>query len=115
MSTDTLTRRETTTHDPDDTWVCAACATPVSWPHAAFGIAGGPVEQTFANPAGFVFVVVTVDQTANLVLVGEESSDFSWFPGTTWRTVCCGGCGQHLGWRFTGDCVFWALIRTRIV
>jgi hypothetical protein len=28
--------------------------------------------------------------------------EFSWFSGTLWRLVLCGGCYTHLGWEFTG-------------
>ena len=44
---------------------------------------------------------------------GVATSEFSWFPGYSWRYALCGGCGVQLGWTYRGEAspdVFWGLL-----
>uniref|UniRef100_A0A7S4UPL4 Protein cereblon n=1 Tax=Guillardia theta TaxID=55529 RepID=A0A7S4UPL4_GUITH len=78
--------------------------------------AEGPVS-VYVNPAGVVHSTVTFYAARNLRLIGERSTQHSWFPGYAWRIAVCANCGTHMGWRFS--CVkedsiprsFWGLCR----
>ena len=37
---------------------------------------------------------------SRLVMTGEPTDDYSWFPGYSWTIACCSSCGQHIGWIF---------------
>jgi len=95
-------------------WRCAACGAEVSDPDQVVSVDGGPAEQTFANPAGYLFTLVTVRTVRNVSLIGPPQHEFSWFSGRSWRVATCRGCGTHLGWSFQGQDRFVGLIRTRL-
>jgi len=57
-----------------------------------------PVEK-LKNPAGVEFSVITF-KTGGCKGVGDWTSDYTWYPGYSWRVCVCPQCGQHLGWMF---------------
>ena len=83
-------------------------------------VAGQAARGCYTNPAGIVWEVVTLSRARNLQVEGPSVPAFSWFPGYRWRLALCGGCGEHLGWRY--DAVnatisppgFWGLIPQRL-
>jgi hypothetical protein len=46
--------------------------------------------------------------------VGAATEEHTWFAGCRWRVAACGGCGEHLGWAFTGVDSFFGLILARL-
>lgn len=52
--------------------------------------------------AGFIHETHTITDTLpDVVLVnGLLTTEFSWFPGYSWRYVHCGQCNNHLGWKY---------------
>jgi hypothetical protein len=64
--------------------------------------AEGPVSA-FVNPGGVVHETATYFKAKHIVLIGDPSSEHSWFPGYTWTIGICGQCGSHLGWRFDAE------------
>jgi len=70
----------------------------------------GSHRHTFFNPAGIVFELGCFGEANGVSIVGESSSEFSWFSGYVWRVAVCARCGTHLGWRFAGARTFYGLI-----
>ena len=81
-------------------WVCATCEEQVADPEAALSIGGRPAVSRFANPAGYVWEIVTVSEARSLVVASTPQTAFSWFAGYAWRIVVCARCHTHLGWRY---------------
>ena len=46
---------------------------------------------------------------------GPATDEHSWFAGYRWRFVHCRNCGVQLGWQFTGERDFYALILEQLV
>ncbi|XP_028402177.1 uncharacterized protein LOC114525155 [Dendronephthya gigantea] len=60
----------------------------------------GTLVQTFKNPEGINFDVITVSK-ASIQEHGDAHEKFSWFPGYAWKLAGCPRCRAHLGWTFT--------------
>ena len=61
---------------------------------------GGTLVQTFRNPQGMIFDLITVSK-ANIQEVGEAFKEHSWFPSYAWKMAGCPRCQAQLGWTFT--------------
>ena len=57
-------------------------------------------QHVFANPHGYVYQIGCFSQAPGCIIIGEETSHFSWFPGYSWRIALCGRCLALLGWAF---------------
>ena len=94
---------------------CAACGHPITHDDARTEVAGSH-EHTFFNPHGVLFRIGCFREAPGARLVGERTTDFTWFAGHTWQIALCGQCGQHLGWRFeAANACFHGLIQDRLV
>lgn len=96
---------------------CRACGTPIASERDVFGVGGASPVQTFVNPAGFVWEILTLRAAPGAIVHGRPTSDFTWFAGTTWRFAACSGCGGHLGWFYEGarePTSFYGLVRDRL-
>ena len=51
----------------------------------------GP-QGAFVNPGGHVHETLTLHKAKNLRLIGDPSTQYSWFPGYAWTIVECSGC-----------------------
>ncbi len=72
-------------------------------------------QHVFANPHGYIFQIGCFAQAPGCVAVGQESSQFSWFPGSTWRIALCGQCLTLLGWAFrSNESLFFGLILDKL-
>lgn len=105
--------------EPDEeVWLCRRCRAEISAPSAVCSVGGAPAVQAFANPAGFVYEVVTVAHAVGAQPVGAPETHFTWFDGYAWQVAACAACGLHLGWLWTGagpPTRFFGLIRDRLV
>lgn len=108
---------ETTTRDEtkdDRAIVCLACGHEITRAEAAFSVAGSHTH-TFMNPGGHVFEIACYREAPGAAVLGKPSSEWSWFPGSTWQVCLCGECGHHLGWKFRGpEYSHFGLIRDRV-
>lgn len=94
---------------------CATCGHDLAEPNDRIEV-GGSFAHVFMNPAGLVFEISLYARARGVVARGERSSDWSWFPGTSWTVGLCGECAAHLGWIFDGASTsFVGLIADRIV
>jgi hypothetical protein len=102
-------------NDPERVVRCATCDHEVARFDDRFA-QDGRAEHVFTNPGGYTFVIGCWRQAAGCVGIGEESTEWSWFPGCAWRVAVCRKCTAQLGWLFRGDDVTFAgLILNRIV
>lgn len=93
---------------------CRNCTRQITYAKELFAIDGSHTH-TFFNPAGIVFEIVCFAAAPGCSVEGEASSNFTWFPGYTWRVAFCGGCFTHLGWFFeSGDSSFFGLILNKL-
>ncbi len=96
---------------------CGACALPIASERDVICVGSASPVQTFANPAGFVWEILTLRQAPGALVHGRPTSDFTWFAGTTWRLAACSSCGRHLGWHYEGEReprAFYGFIRDRL-
>lgn len=99
----------------DDAVYCAQCGALVTRGRWRLSIDGH--EHVFFNPAGIVFRILCFRDAPGVGIRGAPSDDFTWFAGYRWEIGFCAGCGQHLGWRFTGDeepSLFFGLIKGKL-
>ena len=67
------------------------------------------------NPSGFTFEFGCYATAPGCSTRGEATIEHTWFPGYSWKLALCRNCGEHLGWLFTGDALFYGLIQDRLV
>lgn len=93
---------------------CRRCDHGVAPPSARVARAGAHVH-TRINPGGWVHSFGCFAEAPGCVPVGPATTEHTWFAGYAWRVALCGGCGEHLGWRFEGaGDAFWGLILERL-
>lgn len=93
---------------------CAACSEEITSDSHRRHV-DGKFEHCFANPAGLLYCIGCFGEAPGCVPHGEETDEFTWFPGYAWQLALCSGCGSHLGWRYwsEGDS-FYGLILDRL-
>jgi len=87
---------------PKHSITCAACGHVVTDERFRTEI-DGDFEHMFTNPHGYLFRIGLFSNAPGVIPAGMWIEEFSWFPGTLWRFVVCGGCYSHLGWEYTGS------------
>jgi hypothetical protein len=75
----------------------------------------GNHAHTRTNPSGIRFTFGCFRNAPGCSCSGAPTGEHTWFAGCRWRIACCGGCGEHLGWAFTGAESFYGLILARLV
>ncbi len=97
-------------------YLCGACALLITWPTAIIKYEGCH-EHFFTNPAGLAFRLTSFSEVEGCVVVGEETGEFTFFPGFLWSIALCRGCSTHLGWRYRAPerTTFYGLILDRLV
>ena len=93
---------------------CARCGRALTGRNTATERAGAHAH-TFTNPQGVTFDIGCFTEAPGAVAMGTPTEAHTWFSGHRWRAAVCGGCRQHVGWRFDGATgAFWALIIDRL-
>lgn len=98
---------------------CKRCGTLLSHRKHVFSMSEEGSVGTFVNPGGYIHQIVTLYHISRARLIGNPSTEDSWFPGYSWTITNC-MCHAHIGWRFTADKsdlvprVFWGLRRNAI-
>jgi len=93
---------------------CRFCRHGITATNAAMSVNGGQVHVR-TNPAGLTFEFGCFSRAPGCAATGPPTSEHTWFPGHAWQIAVCGGCGEHLGWRFRGEPGFFGLILNRLV
>lgn len=71
--------------------------------------------HTFTNPAGFVYTVSCYRTAPGCLTISDKTDEFSWFPGYEWQIALCNSCQEQLGWLFSNENQFYALIANRLI
>ena len=94
---------------------CKRCGFAITTRRARVEI-GGAHQHDFMNPAGMAFRIGCFSAARGCCDVGEESTEWAWFPGHAWRIALCASCFAHLGWSFRGAAsTFYGLITDKLV
>ena len=100
--------------EPDRAILCGSCGAEITSDEHRIDV-DGKFEHTFANPAGILYTIGCFDEAPGCGAFGEETDEFTWFPGYTWQIVLCRDCSSHLGWRYwSSDREFYGLILARL-
>ncbi len=101
--------------DEGEFLLCANCLNMIT-PRQTAMVVNGFHQHTFANPSGMIYTIGCFRAAPGCAVVGEPSSEFSWFSGFMWRVVACAACQCHLGWRFSSTTAsFYGLILDNLV
>jgi hypothetical protein len=85
--------------DSEEAIRCKTCGRTVTTKRQKI-VVGSSHSHTFFNPAGIVFELACFRRAPGCHVVGESTSEFTWFAGHVWRFALCSGCNSHLGWYF---------------
>jgi hypothetical protein len=99
---------------PDRPLRCRVCGRLITTEAERCSI-GGAHEHLRTNPAGYRYHFGCFRTAPGCGRVGARSAEHTWFAGCEWRVAICGGCGEHLGWEFSGAAAFFGLILERLV
>jgi hypothetical protein len=97
------------TRDRPGVMLCARCGAVITDVTARVTMHGAHYHRV-SNPAGLAFEVGCYRDACGLRAIGEPTHDHTWFEGYAWQVVNCTHCQSHLGWRFVGGHIFYALI-----
>lgn len=99
---------------------CRNCGEEISKQEDIFSMSREGPQGAYVNPGGYVHETLTLYKAKNLTLVGDSSTEYSWFPGYAWTICQCRYCDSHMGWKFTASSSklaprkFWGLSRRSI-
>ena len=80
---------------------CRRCNSEIGAQKDIFSMSTEGPQNAYVNTGGYVHNTLTLKTAKGLRLVGEPSTEFSWFPGYAWTIAQCGNCDTHIGWKFT--------------
>ncbi|MCP4219275.1 MAG: hypothetical protein GY765_31870 [bacterium] len=90
--------------------VCKKCNHVITSADKGIEIAGLRIH-VFRNPVGVVYRIGCFSASEGCLVMGDPTSEFTWFPGYRWSYAVCMGCMQHLGWFYqASDSHFYGLI-----
>ena len=103
----------------ENVYKCAVCQTKITKDKYLCAVNSDSPFQSFMNPGGFYFDVITFLECESIIDVPGASFEHTWFHGYAWRIIGCAKCSQHLGWSFESAAKkpprFYGLIRDRLV
>ena len=94
--------------------VCKKCGHVITSDSERISINGQHVH-TRMNPAGIEYTFACFREAPGCRQEGTPSYEHAWFSGYNWQITVCAGCGEHLGWLFRHQDVFYGLIKDRLV
>lgn len=76
----------------------------------------GNHHHTFTNPNGIIYEIVCYRSAEGCDFVGNETLEWSWFQGYSWKVAVCKNCLIHIGWYFaSAKDAFTGLINNRLL
>jgi hypothetical protein len=101
--------------DPERRLLCATCKHPVTQHDQRITVQGGH-EHRFTNPHGITYQIGCFRKASGCAVLGDATTEFTWFRGFAWRIAICANCQAHLGWRFeSASEYFHGLIVDRLI
>ncbi|GJM05733.1 MAG: hypothetical protein DHS20C09_17290 [marine bacterium B5-7] len=92
---------------------CNFCSNFITALDAAIAINDAHMH-TFSNPAGYTYTVHCFRAAPGCLTLGECTAEHTWFSGYEWQIAVCHSCKEQLGWLFSKDQQFYALIADRL-
>jgi len=93
--------------------ICRACSSVITNRADRIEIQGSHAHRR-TNPGGFSYDFGCFSDAPGCAVAGNMSREHTWFAGHAWQVATCAGCGEHLGWLFTGAASFFGLILARL-
>jgi hypothetical protein len=93
---------------------CRSCHEVVTDKQQAIKQNGSHVHHG-TNPGGYEFDFACYEEAPGCSEVGPSSYAHSWFQAYSWQIAICAACGEHLGWRFSGETRFYGLILDKLL
>ena len=78
-------------------------------------VINGQHIHTCMNPGGYEYTFGCYLQAPGCLAVGGATFDHTWFANYNWRIAICSGCHEHMGWLFSNEEHFFALIQEKLV
>lgn len=76
----------------------------------------GKFSHSFTNPSGYLFEIGCFSEAEGGFALGDDTREFTWFPGFSWQYSVCISCGTHLGWFYSNPSEsFWGLILEKLI
>jgi len=98
----------------DEALLCLSCLNQITRRDHAVRV-NGSHTHTFFNPQGIVFELGCFRKASGCLVMGEPTSEFTWFADSVWRFTLCRKCGIHLGWHYElRESEFYGLILARL-
>jgi len=96
--------------------LCKRCEHRITKPDYRIGFQGVNYH-TFLNPSGKVFHIGCFSKAEGCMVLGEASSEWTWFQGFQWQVALCRECLTHLGWFYASESesAFFGLILDTLV
>ncbi len=92
---------------------CIFCDNYVTDLNAAISI-NGEHTHTFSNPAGYTYTINCFQSAPGCLTIEDSTDEHSWFNGYEWQVAVCHSCKEQLGWLFSNNHQFYALITDRL-
>ena len=99
---------------PQQRFCCAVCGAYVSDERFKIAVNGQHIH-TRTNPQNQTFSFGCFSVVQGGRASGSATDEHSWFNGYRWRFAHCKNCSAQLGWQFTGEQVFYALVLEQLV
>ncbi len=92
---------------------CNSCKNYITELNSAIVI-NGEHTHIFSNPAGYTYTINCFQSAPGCLTIGNSADEHTWFNGYAWQIAVCHSCKEHLGWLFSNDHQFYALIADRL-
>lgn len=92
---------------------CKHCKNYITNTDEAIAIEGAHLH-TFSNPAGFEYTINCYRIAPGCLVSGEPANEYTWFKNYDWQLAFCNACSEQLGWLFSNEEQFYALIADRL-
>lgn len=95
---------------------CRDCGQIITHERERIEIAGSHMHS-FINPHGHRYRIGCFRQAPGCLEIGEDTEEYTWFIGYSWKIVLCSSCYRHLGWVFSSvkDGCFFGLVLTNLL
>ena len=101
--------------DPGEILNCARCGNRVTARGFETSVNGSHVHSCI-NPAEITYRIGCFSGAWGCKLLGQDSIEYTWFRGYTWRIGNCSACSEHLGWAFSAATDrFYGLILEKLI
>lgn len=99
--------------DNGTAYCCTVCAAEITSGRFITTV-NGEHQHTKSNPQGHYFSIRCFTAAPGCDNRGVATEEYTWFAGYKWQVALCASCGIQLGWRFSGDGEFFALVSDSI-